>query len=108
MSLNMDVIAQHLRDAGFSNAYVEMTGGGVATIYAGPTHEEPDWGTRYTLVAGPGTYGNPSIGDASEFSFGLDVEDQEEVEYLSESDNERTAADKMIAFLHRHTTDNVK
>lgn len=102
MQLNMEVIAQHLRDAGYSNAYVEMTGGGVATLYAGHTHEEPEWGTRYALVAGPGTYGEPSVADSEEFSFAADVEEQKEVEYLSPDDTERTAADKMIAFLRRH------
>lgn len=99
----MDTIAQYLREAGYSNAYVEMTGGGCATIYAGPTFEQPNWGTRYYLIAGPGTFGNPSYSDAGDFGFSMDFDDQPVTYTTTPDDNERTAADKMIAFLKRVT-----
>lgn len=73
--LNLDTIAHLLRtEHGVANAYVEMTGGGVATIFAGPTREEADYGTRYAAVAGPGTfrYDGPSTGDLIEFAIGAD------------------------------------
>lgn len=75
-TLNMDEIVRVLRDEhGIGNAYVAMTGGGVATIFAGPTREEPDYGIRYAAVAGPGSYGwdtGPSVADTREFFIGPD------------------------------------
>ena len=53
---SLDTIAAHLTKAGIPNVNVEMTGGGVATLYAGPTHDEEGWGIRYTLAAGPGWF----------------------------------------------------
>lgn len=102
-SLNMDTIAQYLRDAGYPNAYVEMTGGGCATIYAGPTFEQPDYGTRYFLVAGPGSFGNPSYSDAGDFGFSIDLDEQPVSYMTTPEDDERTTADKMVAFLQRVT-----
>ena len=54
-------------------AYVEMTGGGVATIYIG--HAGPDG--RFTLAGGPGSFrwaddGRASIFYFEDFSFGPD------------------------------------
>lgn len=109
-SLNMDTIAQYLRDAGYSNAYVEMTGGGCATIYAGPTFEQPNYGTRYFLVAGPGSFGDPSWSDAGDFTFSMDLDEQPVTYYTTPEDDERSTADRMIAFLKRvsrfHLVDN--
>lgn len=41
-------------------AIVEMTGGGVATLFAGPTHEEPGYGTRFAAACGPGYFAGPN------------------------------------------------
>jgi hypothetical protein len=54
-------------------AYVEHTGGGVATIYAG----KPDDAGRYAACAGPGTfahrfYGGAHVGDSADFYVGPD------------------------------------
>lgn len=40
-------------------AYVEQTGGGVATIYAGQPREDEDRGHRYPVIAGPGWFEGP-------------------------------------------------
>ena len=74
---SMDHVAQRLTELGLS-AYVEHTGGGCATIYAGPTHVDPDWGQRYAVIAGPGWFDNNPDGTScayatsEEFFFGHD------------------------------------
>lgn len=76
--LDLDTIAHLLRtEHGIDNAHVDMTGGGCATIFAGPTREEADYGTRYAAMAGPGTfrYDGPSTGDLVDFYVGPDDDD---------------------------------
>jgi hypothetical protein len=71
---SMDEVVKILTAKGVPNAYVEMTGGGCATIFAGPTFEEPDYGTRYMVAAGPGSFRwtEDSIGHTDEFCIGAD------------------------------------
>jgi hypothetical protein len=69
---SMDAVVELLRERGVANAHVEQTGGGVATIFAGPTYEEPDYGTRYAVCAGPGRYGPPNVADTTDFYVGPD------------------------------------
>jgi hypothetical protein len=56
-------------------AYVEQTGGGIATIFAG----KMDADDRYEAVAGPGWFDGPGWtlprGDTSGFSVGPDTDD---------------------------------
>lgn len=76
------------------NAFVEQTGGGCATIYAGPTRpnvEEDPTGEHgevlYAACAGPGSYGwgrKPSTADLVEFYVGPD--DREGYYALSAAD----------------------
>lgn len=74
--LDLDRIVEILRDQHhIENAYVEQTGGGVATIYAGPTRVDDDGATRYAAIAGPGSYGwgvRKSTADLAEFYVGPD------------------------------------
>lgn len=86
--LNMDRVVELLKAKGVS-AYVEQTGGGVATIFAGPSYEEPDYGTRYAACAGPGTYGwrpeDASMGHTDEFCVGADDYGDGPHKYLSDA-----------------------
>lgn len=60
--VDLDRVVEVLRTVyGVENAHVRQTGGGTATIYAGPTWEEPDWGTRYAVIAGPGWFEGPGF-----------------------------------------------
>lgn len=75
MRIDMDRVCEILRtEHHIGNAYVEMTGGGVATIFAGPTRDD-DGDAHYAAIAGPGTYGwgnRPSEADTDEFYIGHD------------------------------------
>lgn len=69
--INMDEIARIVREEHNVRAYVEHTGGGVATIYAGET----DADGHYQACAGPGEIGwdsTPSFGDLNDFYVGPD------------------------------------
>lgn len=74
--VDLDEVAAILATMGV-DAVVEQTGGGCATIHAGPTRPhpfEPDT-LAYAAVAGPGRYGwgrRPSIADLSDFYVGPD------------------------------------
>lgn len=55
-TVDMDAVVAALKARGFT-AYVEQTGGGTATIYAGPTYYDPDEQyDRYAAAAGPGWF----------------------------------------------------
>lgn len=58
-TIDMDAVADLLNVAGVA-AYVEQTGGGCATIYAGPTHTDEHGDERYAVVAGPGWFDGPA------------------------------------------------
>lgn len=76
--VDMDEVVRHLRDTfKVTDAYVEQTGGGCATIYAGgiPGADPEDDRPRWRAVAGPGVYGwgrRPSRGDLGDFHIGPD------------------------------------
>lgn len=74
--VDMDKIVSIVRDDYGIPAYVEQTGGGTATIYAGPTHHEDGWGTRHAAAAGPGWFAGPhwtkGRGIVSDFFVGPD------------------------------------
>lgn len=57
-TLDLDEVVRLLRDEhGIADAYVEQTGGGCATIYAGPTRYDPhEQAHRYAAIAGPGWF----------------------------------------------------
>lgn len=70
----MDTVVELIHDMGIW-AYVEQTGGGCATIYAGAKYTDNEGDQRYSAIAGPGTYGwdrRPSYGHTTEFYIGPD------------------------------------
>jgi hypothetical protein len=79
--IDLDKVVALLRQDGV-DAYVEMTGGGIATIFAGPTRpmpEDPEF-REYAACAGPGSYSDHS---ASLYDFVVGVENGEgEGEYV--------------------------
>jgi hypothetical protein len=72
--LNLDTIVELIHRQGIW-AYVEQTGGGCATIYAGAQDTNREGDTIYAAIAGPGTCGwghGPSIGNTGDFFIGAD------------------------------------
>lgn len=75
--ISLDRIADLIREAGIEIAFVKNTGGGCATLFAGPKTLEDGYGSRYTMVAGPGSFdkGGRSFVSLSDFSYGPDKDD---------------------------------
>lgn len=73
--VRFDRITDALKARGIP-AYTEQTGGGVATIFAGPRWEEPGWGHRYTVLCGPGWFQDSHFtnphGDTEDLNIGPD------------------------------------
>lgn len=74
---DMDELASAIRSALGVPVVVEMTGGGVATMYVGDPVGDPDGelGARYPVVLGPGSFGygvHPSWGNWGDFVIGPD------------------------------------
>lgn len=58
---DLDLIVRLLElDFGIK-AYVDQTGGGCATLYAGEPWEDEEYGRRYPCVAGPGWFENGRV-----------------------------------------------
>lgn len=78
-AFSMDDVVSVLRTMKL-DAYVEMTGGGVATIYAGTQYRSPEDDGLYPAVAGPGTYQHRdygvSVAHFSEFVVGPDYSEE--------------------------------
>jgi hypothetical protein len=71
---SMDDLAAKLQDRGIP-AKIEMTGGGVATLYAGELVHADEDNPRYVAIVGPGNYGygvEPSTGFWDELSIAAD------------------------------------
>lgn len=86
-TIDLDLVVRYLHEEHrLEDAYVEQTGGGVATIYAGLSWEDPAIGTRWSAIAGPGSfsYTAHSTADLAEFYVGPD--DQGESEPLAAAD----------------------
>lgn len=113
VTLDMERIAQRVNDAGYA-AYVEQTGGGVATILASRTWEESDgdqhpayrtdypegqeWLVEYQhydVAAGPGWFEGPGwtrpFATSGEFFVGLDDQGASQTEYRNEEGKIRYA-----------------
>jgi hypothetical protein len=101
---NMDTIAKLVRER-FDNAYVEMTGGGCATIYAGPVVVDAAGDNRYALIAGPGSYGGRGFGRdedsvaSYDFCYGNDDDGETTPIFVAETESEETIAALFLAFL---------
>jgi hypothetical protein len=93
----MDAVVKILTDAGHE-AYVEQTGGGVATIYGGRSYADAEGYTRFEIIAGPGSY-TTRLADEG-FCYGHDDEGESEaVEVVGPAEN---VASGMLAFLAEH------
>lgn len=92
---DMTRVAELLRTLhGLPSAYVEHTGGGIATIYAGNVHTDGEGETRYAALGGPGVYRDRQVdadravtyaeGDLRDFYIGAD-DDGEAVPLATET-----------------------
>lgn len=76
--VDLDALAAAVRALGHE-AFVEQTGGGCATLFAGGTHIDGHGETRYVAAAGPGWFDGPDwtlprafIGQGGDFCVGPD------------------------------------
>lgn len=70
--VDMQAVAEIVSRAGVP-AYVEQTGGGCATIYAGVTYKDSEGDERFPAAAGPGWFAGPHFSQprASLYEFGV-------------------------------------
>lgn len=104
---NADTIAELVNAAGF-DCMVAQTGGGCATIYAGPTETDPDGEPRSAVVAGPGTYGwghKPSVFGDGELWIGPDDNGATKPTdaYAVGCRDEQDVADLILAYCRYHS-----
>lgn len=103
--LDMDEIVRLVEAKGV-HAYVEMTGGGVATIFAGEQHVYPEvdgeW-PRWDVAAGPGTYNHRdyhhNVGDKGDFYVGADDDGESGYITAPETATEEMVADVIVAMV---------
>jgi hypothetical protein len=73
--VDLDCIVDLLNERGI-RAFVEMTGGGIATVYGGPESADADGVSRYTCMIGPGWFDGPGFtlarADTADLAFGPD------------------------------------
>lgn len=103
-ALDLDEVARLLRDEhGIADAYVEQTGGGCATIYAGPTRHDPgEQELRYAAIAGPGWFeGYRARASSADFYIGPDDDGLSTPVTLPVTGDERLAARVIAAQAHR-------
>lgn len=98
-TLDLDKVCDLLKERNIP-AYVEQTGGGCATIYAGePDRTDPQW-PRYKALAGPGWFEGPGWSngraDTSDFYVGPD-DDGEGGYVISQADWTEADAAEAIA-----------
>lgn len=93
----MNRIVELLQAKGVANAYVEQTGGGCATIYAGPTHLDGNGDERWAVCAGPGwfTNGGGAFGDRADFYIGPDDDGEAPLDELDRPTEDTT--DEQVA-----------
>ena len=102
---SMDDVVRILRSNGIS-AYVEQTGGGCATIYAGEQrihggstagpNRRIGGGKRWDACAGPGWFVGPGWtsprADRSDFAIGIDDDGESDPQFIDESWSEADIA----------------
>jgi hypothetical protein len=79
--VDMQAVCRILNQRGIP-AYVEHTGGGTATIYAGGTYTDPYGDQRYQALAGPGMFtlgGAGATADLADFYIGPDDDGESEM-----------------------------
>jgi hypothetical protein len=100
--IRLDHVTDALKARGVP-AYTEQTGGGVATIYAGPRWEEDGWGYRYAALCGPGWFQdshftNPHA-DTGDLNVGADNEDGGDYIRVPESATWEQIVDLIVAYV---------
>jgi hypothetical protein len=108
-AVDMDAVVRILNRSYGIHAYVEQTGGGCATIYAGKLSLNVNFLTdddaeRWDCIAGPGWFqwpGGHAIGEIGDFHVGPDDdgEDIDAVWTAGKDDNEATIAARMADFI---------
>lgn len=108
-TVNMDEIVRILREElGVPTAYVEQTGGGCATIFAGPTWKDQYGDEHFYAAAGPGywTHGwtnpdpaNTALGELGDFHVGPDDGGMSDTPVWTamEGETERSIAERIAA-----------
>lgn len=108
---NADTVAEMIRQAGIP-AVVDMTGGEVATLYAGDPRRDIDDDRRFAAVVGPGRYGwgvAPSTFDQGDLWVGRDddgANDAHDAIVLG-CQTERDVADLTIALVRLADTSRI-
>lgn len=82
-------------------AYVEQTGGGCATIYAGPKYTDDSGDGRYAIVAGPGWFeptrlGRHGVAALDDFYIGVDDDGMSDVLYAYTAEDEMANAGEVL------------
>lgn len=83
-------------------AYVEQTGGGCATIYAGPKYTDDSGDGRYAIVAGPGWFEPTRLGNLrgvaslDDFYIGVDDDGMSDVLYAYTAEDETANAGEVL------------
>lgn len=103
--LDMDLICTLIHAAGLP-AYVEQTGGGCATIQAGPTRLNGNGDSIYAALCGPGWFESFDLNQAPPFQRGrahtddcyVGADDQGDTEAWAagDSDDEQSVAERII------------
>ena len=89
---SLSQIAVFLEKNGVTPAFVEQTGGGVATLFAEFSHNEDGYGDRYKLVAGPGWFeAGEGFIDFGDFAYGPDDDGESSPLYITEGSEEEIA-----------------
>jgi hypothetical protein len=87
-------------------AYVEHTGGNVATIFAGEVYEDEDGESRYPAIAGPGRFEGPwwsnPRGETADFYIGPDDDGEASVDCVPEDSDEVDLTNLIEAQVNRH------
>lgn len=81
-TIDMQRICDLLNTQGIT-AYVEQTGGGTATIYAGESFTDKHGDPRHPVLAGPGWFDGPAWtqphGDPTDFYIGPDDDGESDI-----------------------------
>lgn len=92
----LERITAAVQAAGFT-CYIDMTGGGIFTIRAGEPWEEPDGGTRYPVLAGPGYHRKEGyIGWTGDFYVGPDDDGTSDAVVITDDWTEQMVIEEII------------
>jgi hypothetical protein len=104
-TVSLDRIAQILIEKGVAKAFVDQTGGGVATLFAGEGGTDSAGDERYALIAGPGYFAGPGWSNArvavcanNDFGYGPNDDGESAPLYVNEGD-EATIAQRFYDFI---------